>query len=871
MMNRDTSEQRGSIMIAFRTAFSGSPFAVMSLVLGCVTYEVRSLEPDSTGAEESARYTTSDSAATVVENVSSSSDGGPSGSAAAASLELDESTVGSEAVTPPVADDASSAIPVPLVGDDAYIMMQGEDLRVDASNGLLRNDHGDDGEILVVVEQVLTLTDSGSSIDLHADGSFEYLYPSMEAPYVWWGEEAFEYTVLGAHGGTNIGRVRLVVSPTIIPLEAVAAGVGGFAIDGEEPTTAFLNVRLSVADAGDVNQDGLDDVMLGAEGADPNGANSGRSYVVFGRTSDDDGVVSLALVTTESSGLIFDGEEPSDGAGESVDGNVDFNGDMFPDLLIGASGHNNGTGRSYVVFGTHEDVTIDNVIRGVGGFALDGQDLTDGLGVSISGVGDVNSDGLDDILVGAYGADPNPNAAAAGRSYVAFGRRNGLVSLNDIVEGNGGFVMDGEAANDISGSSVSGAGDFNGDGFADVIVGARSADPEGDFSGRSYVVFGMSRDVDGPLALADVSDGVGGFSLNGEAQNDQLGFSVCDAGDVNGDGFGDVVLSAPGHASGTGRSYVVFGRASGQARMADIVSGVGGFTLDGESASNVSGASVSGAGDVNGDGLADIIVGATGFGSNTGRSYVIFGKQDTSGVSLADVAEGNGGFALDGEVVGDRLGHSVSGAGDVNGDGFADIIVSANGADANGSGSGRSYVIFGGDFTLATTFRGTRQSEVFTGTPATESLVGGAGDDTLESGGGDDVLYGGSGNDTIILSDTNFFRVDGGTGSDTLHLRTTLDLFTVPDLVLRNVETIDITGESDVALRLALSDVFGLSETRVLTILGDDGDELIVDLSGGGFSRSNDFEFELFTSTVANVILRVAGDVDVSRVIGLVP
>jgi hypothetical protein len=364
-----------------------------------------------------------------------------------------------------------------------------------------------------------------------------------------------------------------------------------------------------------------------------------------------------------------------------------------------------------------QTIELADVTDGIGGFAMDGETGPTVAGNAVSRAGDVNGDGLADVIVGAQLA--GPNAPESGRSYVVFGKADtDRVSLADVVGGIGGFAMDGEAEEDRSGFRVSSAGDVNGDGLDDVIVGARMADPNGLYeSGRAYVVFGKA-DTEA-IQLADVAQGNGGFAMDGEVGGALSGSSVSSAGDVNGDGLDDLIVGAHyADANGLercGRAYVVFGKTdTDRVLLEDVAQGVGGFALDGEGDSEYAGKSVSGAGDVNGDGLADVIVGATGAnpkGFDSGRVYVVFGKADTDNVSLVDVAQGDGGFAIDGETEDYGTGRSVSGAGDVNGDGLVDFVVGAPDAQPTDvNNTGRIYVVFGKEDTetiqLADVFQG---------------------------------------------------------------------------------------------------------------------------------------------------------------------
>ncbi len=478
---------------------------------------------------------------------------------------------------------------------------------------------------------------------------------------------------------------------------------GGFAING---INSYDYSGRSVSGAGDVNGDGLDDLIVGAFGADPGGNyDAGQSYVVFGKA--DGTAVDLSAVVAGTGGFAINGINRSGDSGSNVSGAGDVNGDGLDDVIVGAPDAGDSyAGQSYVVFGKADGTAVDlsAVVAGTGGFVINGANSRDRSGDSVSGAGDVNGDGLDDLIVGAWRAEPG-RTNSAGQSYVVFGKADGTtVDLSAVVAGTGGFAINGINSSDYSGRSVSGAGDVNGDGLDDVIVGAFGADPAGNTAaGQSYVVFGKA---DGTAVdLSAVVAGTGGFAINSMNSSDFSGRSVSGAGDVNGDGLADVIVGAwgadPGGNALAGQSYVVFGKADGTAvDLSAVVAGTGGFALNGINNSDFSGRSVSGARDVNGDGLDDLIVGAffadPGGNNAAGQSYVVFGKADGTAVDLSAVVAGTGGFALNGIDIRDYSGRSVSGAGDVNGDGLDDLIVGAWQADPGGrTWAGQSYVVFG--------------------------------------------------------------------------------------------------------------------------------------------------------------------------------
>ena len=393
-------------------------------------------------------------------------------------------------------------------------------------------------------------------------------------------------------------------------------------------------------------------------------------------------------------------------AGYSVSGAGDVNGDGFDDVLVGVPDRDvQYYGAAYVVFGKADSFRValgDIAFRGsTDGFRIIGEVDEDEAGASVSGAGDVNGDGFDDVLIGAPdNSTDSDNEFWAGAAYVVFGKADGFgtVSLGDVAAGAGGFKIIGEAANYRAGSAASGVGDINGDGLDDLLVGA----PGGS---AAYVVFG--RAGGGAVNLDDIAAGIGGFKIVGEADGDWAGASVSAAGDVNGDGFPDLLIGASqsqNDAGGenAGAAYVVFGKAAGFSTvdLGEVTAGVGGFKIISEAKGEWwLGHSVSGAGDVNGDGFADLLIGDPSDdagGENAGAAYVVFGKAgDFATVDLKEVATGAGGFKIIGEAADDRAGRSISGVGDVNGDGFADLLIGAEHNDAGGDDAGAAYLVFG--------------------------------------------------------------------------------------------------------------------------------------------------------------------------------
>lgn len=339
-------------------------------------------------------------------------------------------------------------------------------------------------------------------------------------------------------------------------------------------------------------------------------------------------------------------------------------------------------------------------LDGSNGFRLVGEGSGDQAGYSTSIAGDINGDGIDDILIGALRADAN--GIAAGSAYLVFGQAGGAPASIDLasLDGTTGFRMDGVLGS-LAGRGAGIIGDINADGFDDLAIGAPA---RSSYTGMAYIVFGSDEPYPAAFDL-DSLDGTAGFRVPGLDTFSNTGRSVGAAGDINGDGIDDFFIGAP--SAGTpfpGQTYVVFGREPATDGpfpalfdLADL-DGTNGFRLDG-SGSEESGISASGAGDFNGDGVDDLLIGAfrsSPTSDREGRAYLVFGQTaDAPAVVNLNGLDGSSGLIFEGEQVRGYAGFSVAMLGDVNGDGFDDLVIGAYGTTFNGPYSGTAYVVFG--------------------------------------------------------------------------------------------------------------------------------------------------------------------------------
>ncbi len=461
-----------------------------------------------------------------------------------------------------------------------------------------------------------------------------------------------------------------------------------------------------IATAGDVNGDGYGDVLVTARAADGgNGAGSGVAWLVFGGAEP---AGSLDLAELEPGAAVtIRGPAADSELGSAAAAAGDLNADGFVDLALAAPNTDflgrDRAGAVYVIYGGPAlPDEIDCADLGSAGMVIGGGAALDLAGSSVAGAGDFDGDGLDDLLVGARLADP-AGRFNAGACYLILGSRDLPSSIDLGALGVLGIRFAGAADGDRAGHSSAGIGDFDGDDRDDIAIGSSHADPGGSASGAATIIFGTS----GAPAEVDLGDlagaGLDGFALAGARAGDHCGHALSGAGDFDGDGRADLLVSALDAPSGSltsaGEVYLLFGSETPAALLDADDLGTAGITIRGTVKSGRLGASLASLGDLDGDGNADWITGAPGMtdggGVETGVAYVFFGGTSlpalVTGTDLDDLA-----LRFDGVASGDQAGSRVSRAGDLNGDGIRDILVSAIEADPLGRiAAGESYAILG--------------------------------------------------------------------------------------------------------------------------------------------------------------------------------
>ncbi|MBU06071.1 MAG: thrombospondin type 3 repeat-containing protein [Gammaproteobacteria bacterium] len=418
-----------------------------------------------------------------------------------------------------------------------------------------------------------------------------------------------------------------------------------------------------VSSAGDIDGDGLSDILAGAYDEDEGGSNAGAVYVILGASLGENGNYDLAQADYK-----IIGEDEGDWAGIMTSGTGDVDGDGLDDILVGAYGVGDKgpiTGAAYLILGSSfgASATID---LSAADYKFMGESEDDHAGYAVGRAGDVDGDGLDDILIGSSGQDAG--GAHAGATYIILASSLAVNAPTELAQADYKFI--GESPQNWSGYQVAGGGDIDGDGLDDLLVGA-DGDEGGKETHSTYVILGSSM-TSSTMNLSEAD-----YKFYGENAFDYAS-QVSIVGDVDGDSLDDILIGSAGLDDGgnlAGGAYLILGSSLGDSGTYEL--SVADYKFIGEHRKDYAGATVASAGDVDGDGLADLFIGALDYSLDydfQGAAYIILGG------SLGEEREIDLSYA-DYKIVGNKaelyLGQSVATAGDVDGDGKDDAVVGA--------------------------------------------------------------------------------------------------------------------------------------------------------------------------------------------------
>ena len=583
---------------------------------------------------------------------------------------------------------------------------------------------------------------SGAVFSLNTTGTHLVVNESLLAL----GSNTVEVIASDADGDktTPVVVTLFLIHSETVQLSAVTDGQGAML----ESTASSLGI---VSDIGDINNDGYADILLGAEGQN-------KAYLLYGKAGKDFGTPSQDIRTTdldnmaETDGFVLSG---SGSFGRGVNLGGDVNGDGIGDIIIGTKDN---SGTAHLIWGkegTRGDINVQSLSANEG-VMLMGDDGGDHFGWAVNIAGDINNDGYDDIVVGERFANSSNGLGSAGKAYVIWGKNSTdygtlvgtgtgasrTLDVSDLTKEEG-FHIESNGSSDYLGFSLDATADFNGDGLEDLVIGVYCDSDAHTWAGEVLLLWGRDEDI----AYGEVNDRNGimqrtldvddlrvndGLSIKGDDKFDKFGISVSAVGDLNGDGFADILAGSQGNddggtqaksgfTNGSGVAYVIWGRAiTASSNSADPLATIDtsslapsdGFVIEGVGNTTKLGESTAAAGDLNNDGYDDIIIGAPGDtgGANldangAGAAYIIWGQASKEyGTLEANDDSGDGfmrrmihadelpianGFSIVGDQSGRGLGKSVAG-GDINNDGYSDVVI--------GSGSGDSVILFGDAF-----------------------------------------------------------------------------------------------------------------------------------------------------------------------------
>ena len=570
----------------------------------------------------------------------------------------------------------------------------------------------------------------------------------------------------------------------------------------------------------------------------------------------------------------------------------DFNGDGYDDFAASSMGYNTNVGEVLIYLGGS---TFD-ASRTI---AFTGENSLDYLGKVVSGIGDFNGDGYDDIAVSSYGT--SSSGSTVGKVYVVYGR-NSSSNVYPIA-GNYAFQIDGEASENYFGSQISRGGDINGDGYSDFVISAFYQGTQK--NGKAYVIKGSPSIISGTTyngsSIGDI-----GFSIAGEGNYNYFGTGVDIVGDMNGDGYDDIAIGAPSFNNQTGKVYVIYGKSGLSSVTLSTLgsSGSDGFVLY-NSTKLYLGNSVKYAGDINGDGYDDLLITSTNGSSEPNSVYVVFGNSVPSGTSLdmdnsLSVTQG---FKLTadtennfGENENTSYPSRLSSAGDIDGDGFNDFIIGAPQADITSTNGGLGYVIFGRDFSGRATYVGTNGADSYSDvTPGDYWFYPKQGDDYIWFYNGPDKLFMGQGNDIsggfgFIDGDDADTQYDvgkmvGGRGFDTfgfVYGNTSIDFRNIHDNQLRGYEKLDLRktwdyenlGQINDSLTITMSklDILNILDTDQHTFYIRGGAEDSISITDGTWiedSNDGDVSYRTWNLSSSPIKLKIDSDITTISISGV--
>ncbi|HJQ99462.1 MAG TPA: FG-GAP-like repeat-containing protein [Candidatus Polarisedimenticolaceae bacterium] len=506
--------------------------------------------------------------------------------------------------------------------------------------------------------------------------------------------------------------------------------------------------------AGDVNGDGFSDILIAAPDYDNGQADEGRVFLYFGSPSGPPTAFSRA----------FESNQANAHFGSSVSAAGDLNGDGFDDFAIGARAYDDGQMDEGAVFVYTGSATAANIVRAT---TLEADQAGANFGWALAYGGDVDGDGYPELVVGAPSWDGGQ--LDEGAMFVYFG------DPTSVIRAQAPFRAESDQAGAALGYSVAGGTDVNANGFADVFAGALNWDTATTVgAGRVLGFFGSANSL--PASPSWIQDGVQG----------DFGESVACVGDTNGDGFAELVVGASwfsGTLSTEGRVYVYRGNAGGLFHSAQ--------TFDGGVANLHLGFTVAPAGDVNGDGFADVAVGTSPAPGSNGEALVWFGSP--TGLPTAPS------WTYTGDQADAGTGRHIFTAGDVNGDGYSDLLVSASEYNTGAPDGGQAYVFLGSGDGLNATAQATLSQNDPTGNGLFALAMASAGD--VNADGFSDVIVG-----------APYFH--GEDGSAWIYLGSATGLSTTPQLELRGPQLSDAQ--------------FGYGATGVGDVNGDGFDDVAV-------------------------------------------